>query len=259
MSKLLVDGATGSHELIAPLQKLGLPAEKAHLEFGDVAFLGRGCGGERLYIGIELKKIGELVQSMCSTKRLQGHQLLGLVQDFDRRYLLIEGDYHSDTKGNAVVFRGVGQPRPLPGAPSAITLEQEIINIQTRGGVWVRHTTTRKDTLRFLCACYRYWTDKDLDEHKSHLAMYAPDLDKGLLTPPSDFRKALTVILPGIGFAVSATVENYVGKERGLKEQLQRVLNMREEEWAALEVQSRKGQTKKFGASRAKQIMEAWK
>lgn len=253
---ILVDAAVGSNELVVPLEKMGVPVEKTHLEYGDVAFMGRGENGAPLFIGMELKKVQELVTSL-RTKRFQGHQLLGLIKDFDRRYLVIEGDFHHDAQGKAVIFRGQGRPRPLNGATSALALEQEVLNIQTRGGVWVRHTSTRRDTLRFIVAAYRYWTDKDLDEHKSHMAMYAPDLDKGLFTPPSDFRKALTVMLPNIGFSVSAAVEREVGATEPLRLQLQRVLNMRETEWADLLVVTSKGKAKKLGQSRARQIMEA--
>jgi hypothetical protein len=136
-----------------------------------------------------------------------------------------------------------------------VVLEQELLNIQTRGGCWIKETTTRRDTLRFILACYRYWTDKDLDEHKSHLAIYAPDLDRGLFTPPSDFRKALTVILPGIGYTTSGAVERYIGETKTLREQLHRVLSMREADWAALEIPNGKGKVKRLGASRAKAIM----
>jgi len=210
MTKLLVANESGSKEIIEPLQKMGLPVEgvtHSVLPFGDVAFMGRGEKGAPLYIGIELKKVGELVQSLRS-KRLQGHQLLGLTKDFDRRYLLIEGDYHHDDLGRATVFRGTGKPKPLPGAPNAVALEEEVINIQTRGGCWVRHTTTRRDTLRFILACFRYWTDRNLDEHRSHLAIYAPDLDKGLLSPRS-LKRQLAAQLPGIGFLKSQAVDKH--------------------------------------------------
>ena len=260
MSKLLVAEESGSKELIAPLQRMGLPAEgvtHAVLPFGDVAFMGRGEGGAPLYIGIELKKVGELAQSLL-TKRFQGHQLIGLTKDFDRRYLLVEGDFHHDEQGRCVVFRGAGKPKPLQGAPNAVAFEQELLNITTRGGCIVVPKTTRRDVLRWIQACYRYWSDKDLDQHKSHLAIYAPDLDKGLLTPPSDFRKALTVLLPGIGFTVSKAVEEYVGRDESLRVQLLRTLSMKETEWAGLEVPNRGG-SKKLGANRARTIMETLK
>lgn len=258
MSKLLIDRATGSNELEEPLRRMGLPVEVMHLEYGDVAFMGRGEAGAPLYIGIELKKVGELVTSL-RTKRLQGHQLLGLCQDFDRRYLLIEGDYHHDDKGRATVFRGHGRPKPLPGAFNAVALEQEILNIQTRGGCWVRHTTTRRDTLRFILAAYRYWTDKDLDEHKSHLAVYSPDFDKGLLSPPSDFRKALQVLLPGVGFAASKRIEEECWDEKLKRGSFGKLMLKPEVWWAELETFDKKGHAKKLGASRAKAIMEALK
>jgi len=255
---ILIDGATGSNELVSPLEKMGFIVQKTHLEFGDIAFVGRGEGETLLFIGIELKKVGELATSL-RTKRFQGHQLLGLCRDFDRRYLLIEGDFHSDDKGRATTFRGKGnRARPMAGVPNAMAFEQEILNIQTRGGCWVRHTTSRRDTLRFIAACYRYWTDKALDEHKSHLAVYAPDLDGALLTPASDFRKALTVTLPGIGLAVSKAVEDFVGPDLALRDQLQRVLLMTEAEWSELAVPNKEG-TKRLGASRAKKIMETFR
>ena len=258
VSKMLVANDTGSKELVEPLVKLGIPAVATKLEFGDIAFMGRGEAGAPLYVGIELKKVGELVQSLRS-KRLQGHQLLGLTRDFDRRYLLIEGDFHHDGEGRAVVYRGRGKPKPLAGAPNAIAFEQEIINIQTRGGCWVRHTTTRRDTLRFIQACYRYWTDKDLDEHKSHLAVYSPDLDNKLLSPPSDFRKALQVLLPGIGFAASKRIEEECWDKELQQGSFRQMMLRSESWWAGLMTFDKKGNSKRLGASRAKAIMEALK
>lgn len=254
--ELLIDAATGSCDLVEPLRRAGLPVVKTHLDYGDVVFSGRGEGGVPLYIGIELKKIGEFVESLRS-KRFQGHQLLGLVKDFDRRYLIIEGDYHHDTQGRAVVFRGAGKPKPLPGAQSAVALEQEILNIQTRGGCWVRHTTGRRNTLRFIEAVYRYWTDKTLDEHKSHMADYAPDLDKGLLTPTSDFRRVCHVLLPGIGLATSKAVEQRCTVNGSPS--IRKMLSLSAGDWAAIETvtKGKDGQEKRrrLGESRATQIM----
>ena len=253
---LLVDTAIGSKELAEPLRRAGLPVDVTHLEFGDVVFGGRGEKGTKLYVGIELKKIGEFVESLRSG-RFTGHQLLGLCRDFDRRYLILEGDYHHDSRGRAVVFRGKGRPQPLRGVTTAVAFEREILNIQTRGGVWVRHTTTRRDTLRVIEAIYRYWTDKSLDEHKSHMAIYAPDFDRGLLTPTSNFRKIVAYILPGCGLQVSKAVE-----ERCMtngKPSLRKLLGLDEKQWAeiASKTVGKDGAVKlrKLGEARARQIM----
>lgn len=265
MSRLLIANDTGSKDLIEPLRKMGVPAEPANLPFGDIVFSGRGERGQKLFVGIELKTITEFAQSL-TTKRFQGHQLLGMVDPesgFDRRYLLLEGDYDHDDKGQAIVHKGK-KVRPIHGAYNAIAFEQEILNIQTRGGFWVKHTTTRRNTLRFIVSCFRYWTDKDLDQHKSHMAIYAPDLDKGLLSPPSDFRKALMVMLPGVGFQVSGAIENYVGKNQTPRVQLQRMLGMTLEDWAGLETlhysrTKKVVEKRKFGTKHARTILEALK
>lgn len=254
-----VDTSTGSNELVDPLERLGLPVKASKMEYGDLVFMGRGEKGEKLLIGIEFKKVSELVQSIHTTKRFQGHQLVGMSANFDRRYLLIEGDWHHDERGRVVQYRkGRRGPVPLRGAPNAIVLEQELLNIATRGGCPVVQRSTRRDSLRWIVACYRYWTDKDLDEHKSHLAIYAPDFDKHLLHPPTPFRESITRILPGIGFTASKAVEDAVGGGGStLRAKLHRLTALTEEQWAGLEVRDTKGNLKRLGASRAKAIMEA--
>ncbi len=246
---ILIDAAVGSNEFEEPLRKLGLPVACTHLESGDFAFMGRGEKGAPLYIGIEFKKIGELAQSL-NTERLAGHQLLEMVQHYDRRYLIIEGDYHSDAEGNTVVFRGKGAPSRLPGAPPFVVLEQRLFNLQTRGGLLTKHTTSRSNTLRVILAWYRYWTDKDLDDHKSHLAVYAPDIDGELFAGVSGFRKAVKVLCPGIGDKGTKAVEQAVmGEAQGSMKML---CDWSIDELAGLEMPSGKGgAVKKLGRKRA--------
>jgi hypothetical protein len=245
---ILIDAATGSNEFEQPLRKLGLPVEVTHLESGDFAFMGRGEKGAPLFIGIEYKKIGELAGSL-NTERLQGHQLLEMVQHYDRRYLLIEGDFHSDANGRAVVFRGKGRAVPLPGSVSAVVLEQRLFNLQVRGGLISRHTTTRADSLRVILAWYRYWTDKDLDEHKSHLAVYAPDIDGELFQGVSDCRKGIKTLCPGVGDKGSKTIELLCEGD------FTKLVTWTIDDWADIDLPSGKdGATKKLGRKRATNI-----
>ena len=251
MSKLLVDAAVGSNEFEEPLRKLGLPVEKTHLDTGDFAFMGRGEKGAPLFIGVEFKKLADLVQSL-NTDRLVGHQLLEMTSAFDRRYLIIEGDYHCNAKGEVVVFRGKGAPTRLPGAPPFVVLEQRLFNLQTRAGLIVRHTTSRSNTLRVVTAWYRYWTDKDLDEHKSHLALYAPDIDGELFAGRNDFRTAVKVLCPGIGDKGTKTVDHAVNGS------MADLCKLTIEELAQLDMPSGKaGATKKLGRKRATQTWYA--
>jgi hypothetical protein len=116
----------------------------------------------------------------------------------------------------------------------------------------VRTTPTRRDTVRFIMALYRFWTDKDLDEHKSHLAIYSPDLDRALAVPISDFRRTVAQ-LPGIGYRTSAAVEAAFGGS------FRKMMRAGLDDWANLKTRSDDGSERKLGPARAKQIMEALK
>ncbi len=207
---ILVDYREGSNELTKPLLTMGLPVDETILGYGDLAFMGRGEEGAPLYIGIEHKKVADLLNSM-TTGRLQGHQMLGMLDPmtgYDRSWLIIEGSWDSDASGRTSMWKGRGKRTPVKGAPLAMELEKRIICLETRGGFRVRLCPTRKDTLRFVYALYRFWTDKDLDEHKSHLALHAPDLDRGLLIPIS-LKRELAARLPGVGYTRSQAVDKH--------------------------------------------------
>jgi hypothetical protein len=240
---LFVDGRAGSKELIEPLSKMGLPVEEITLDFGDIYFEGRGEKGASLSIGIEHKKISDLVQSLTSG-RLQGHQLPGMHNTYDRSWLIIEGDWQHDAQGRVTVWKGKGTRKPLRGAGDAVDLEKRILCLETRGGIRTRICPTRRDTLRFLCALYRFWTDKALDEHRSHLALHAPDLDRGLRIPISDFRAAVAQF-PGVGYETSAVME------REFDSDFDRMMFATVEHLAEIKIGS-----KRFGASRAKVLYE---
>jgi ERCC4-type nuclease len=246
---ILVDGRAGSCELVKPLQDWGLPVEETTLDFGDIAFLGRGEKGAKVFIGIEHKKVSDLVQSM-GNGRLQDTQLQGMLEAYDRMWLIIEGEWSHDDKGRAASFRGgrSGGRRPIRGAPMAVALEQRILTLETRGGFRVRHCASRRDTLRFLCALYRFWTDKDLDEHKSHLAIHAPDLDRGMV-PVSDFRRFVASI-PGIGYRGSLFVDRYFQGDP------ERMMVAGVDEWAEITTVDDNGKERRIGTPRATRIYQ---
>lgn len=186
---------------------MGLPVESTTLQFGDVSFVGKGVGGEPVAIAIEHKRLSDLVQSLTSD-RLAGHQLPGMLNMYDRCWLIVEGSWAHDAAGRVTLFKAQGQRRPVKGAPSAITLEQRLLTLEIRGGLHVRCCPTRRDSLRFIQALYRFWTDRPLDQHTSHLALHAPDLDRALSVPVS-LKRQLAAQLPGIGYTRSALVDAY--------------------------------------------------
>src|ERR1035437_1169131 len=68
---ILIDKRIGSADLLAPLQAAGFDAQLVELAFGDLAFEGKGPNGTTLNVGVELKRLGDLVSSL-RTGRLAG-------------------------------------------------------------------------------------------------------------------------------------------------------------------------------------------
>jgi ERCC4-type nuclease len=209
----MLDPRAGSQELLEPLVQAGLPVESTTLQYGDLAFVGRGEGGLPLAIGIEHKKLPDLINSLA-TDRLAGHQLTGMQQTYDRCYLIIEGEWDTDDSGRVVVpSKFKRMVTPLKGAPAASVLESRVWTLEHRGGLRVRWTRNQKETVRHVSTLYRCWTDRDLDEHRSHLAIHAADLDRALTTPVS-LKRRIASLLPHIGYTRSEAVDKHFASIR---------------------------------------------
>jgi ERCC4-type nuclease len=204
---LFVDDRAGSSDLINPLRTAGLPVESLRLDSGDIYFTGRGEGGAPVNIGLEHKSVSDLINSL-NTERLQGFQMVRMLDTYDRNWLVIEGEWQHDEAGKVTTWKKPQGRRVIPGAPLAVELEKRLLTLEIRGGMRVRHCATRKDTIRFITGLYRWWTDCDLDAHKSHLALHAPDLDRQLRIPIS-LKREIAARLPGIGYERSGEVDRY--------------------------------------------------
>lgn len=240
---LLVAKEPSSAELEGPLQRMGLPAEKTHLDFGDFAFLGRGVGGKQVMVGIELKKVNDFIGSL-RTNRLQGHQGPGMLSTYDYRYLLIEGQTRTDKFGLVNQRGKFGRWKPVRGKMTTMELEERILTLVHNGGFhFVRTTNTRRDTLLWIAALYRWWTDRDMDEHKSHLGIHTPS---GVV-PLTRFRKAVYA-LPGIGLKTSLAAQQ---KFRSLR----RAFTSSERDWAELVTTDSEGKSRRLGEKEAARII----
>lgn len=190
----LVDERIGSRDLLTPLIHSGVPAELAHLDFGDFAFFGRGQDDIDIMIGIELKESRDLIASMRSD-RFAGHQLPGLQSTYDRAWLITEGIWRSGDGGILEVMAGGWRPISLGGRRTMLRdVESWILSQVVRGGISHWHCQTRRDTLRFLSVLYHWWTDKSLEEHRSHQVIYQPPPDRAMVTSPSTFVRMMACI-----------------------------------------------------------------
>lgn len=100
---LLIDSRAGSNKLYEKFDPS--EAELTTLEFGDIAFLGEGPDNSPWYIGIEHKKLDDVVACIKSG-RFTGTQLPGMMRIFDLCFLLVEGIPKSDDQGQLVSYKG---------------------------------------------------------------------------------------------------------------------------------------------------------
>lgn len=239
---LLVDYRDGSNYLIEPLKRLGLPAVETTLNAGDLAFTSRD---NRYSIGIEFKKLPDLASSL-RTGRLSGEQLpklLGPRGDFDIAWLLIEGRWQADAAGNVQVPRRHGSWKAIPGGMSAAEMQKRVLTLEVCGGLRVMWVNDRTDTLRFIQSLYRWFTDKSMEDHVSHLAPHQP----ASFLPVSDVRQTL-MTLPGIGRVASLAVEK---EFHGC---LRDAGNAGPQRWADIQVEG-KGKVRRLGSKVAGDVV----
>jgi len=192
---IFIDSRVGSAEL-ADLIKDALVVQ---LEFGDFAFEGNGPNG-KIKIGVERKAISDLIQSINSG-RLSGHQLPGLLEAYDRVYLLVEGCWRANRKdGTVEVFRH-GKFRPL--GSSRFTSKRVwgyLTALNASTGVTVFITADMAETVLVIKELEHWWNQK-WEKHHSMMMV-------NKLSPPSVYMRPgkpsllrqIALCLPGIGY-----------------------------------------------------------
>jgi len=241
---LLVDYREGSKDLLAPLQRLQLPADITTLDFADIAFEGRGEQHTLVDVGIEYKQLSELLESLRSG-RFEGHQLPGMRKMYgDWCWLLIEGDYRVDRKGLLCMKTRKGWV-PMHGRWTFSEFQKRLLTLELCGGCRVVFTRTQTDSVRWLATLYRWWTDSSLDEHKSHLTPYSPPS----LVALSQFRETVRT-LPDVGLKFSLAAQR---KFRSIR----RAVNASVQDWAELISVDTDGRTRRLGDSTASRIINA--
>lgn len=223
---------------------MGLPTEETILDYGDLFWEGKGAAGTTVTVGIEFKKLGELITSIRDG-RLAGHQLPGM-QRYDYRWLLYEGDWRrDDATGLMLEYKGpkLGW-KPLHGKMPASEFQKHLMTYLVCGGINAQHTRTRAATLEFIRDGYRWFSDRALDEHASLSQIHTPP-SIGTLSP---FRKAVCA-WPEIGIKTSRAVE-----ER-FQRSIRAAANASAVEWASIQTVSSRGE-RRFGQAAALRLTQ---
>ncbi len=237
---LLVDSRAGSQDLVKPLAKiLGAGnVEETTLDYGDLAFEGRGAKNTSVLVGIEHKRLADIV-ACIRDGRFSGHQLPGMRKTYEFSWLMIEGEWRADPASGLITQSAkFGGWRPIPGKMRASEFEKHILTFELCGGVRVRYTNTRADSVRAIADLYRWFTDKAMDAHSSHLAVHEPVT----LREVSKVQKAL-MAWPGVGYKLSRAAENAFGS-------VNQACRATMPDWAALETDGRR-----FGEANAQKLV----
>ena len=160
---LFVDDRQGSSELI-PL--LGLLAVETRLESGDVVWSGQGPDGD-LLIGVEVKKIGDLLSSE-TTGRLAATQIPRMLNRYQQVWLLTVGEYRAGRSGRLEIRGSHGGwypyrigPRPVPYG----YLEAFLVEIQVLG-VHIKQVYDNRAAAQWLVCAHNWW-QKPWEKHRA--------------------------------------------------------------------------------------------
>lgn len=175
---ILIDPRVGSKDLYPPLKSFRYPVKLSPLEYGDVAFTGRGPDERPVLVGVEVKKIGDVL-SCIQDGRFAGHQLPGLQQSFEVYWLLVEGLTRAG-KGGLEIHGSRGWYEPQGRRMSYAAFIHWMLTMEIRGGCRIARTADRAETVAWVASLYTWWTEKKWDKHESVHAIHD---DPGELKP----------------------------------------------------------------------------
>ena len=209
-----VDPREGSRDLASLLTSYGsgkrVKVDLQRMDFADFAFDGHGPHG-RCRIGIERKKLRDLIGSM-ETGRLVGHQLPGLLENYDYIWIIVEGLFRGDPHEGTLE-----EPRRGKWIPVQIgrrrfdfaTVDNFLNSLAIQTPCKVKICGTAHDTAIAVLNLYSWW-QKDWRSHKSCKTIYDPFPARAYILKPTFLRRVANV-LPGVGWEKSEPVDTYFG------------------------------------------------
>lgn len=193
-------------------EQLGPSAQLVTLEYADICFEGNGPNGT-VQVGIEIKKLNDALACLVDG-RFSGHQLPGLVQQYDRAYFLIEGLWRGDKDGILQIGRGHLDGDKFGGwwsdansGRTRYTYRQFtgwLESISQMANIKVIRTVNELETVQMILSLASWWA-KDWTEHHSLHAFNESRPDAALLYKPP-LRRRIAAELPSIGWTRSKAV-----------------------------------------------------
>lgn len=143
------------------------------LPFGDVEIIGKGPGGRPLLVGVEYKKVPDVLT--CIRDGRFAEQARGMAATFEVSWLLIEGEWRLDPMPGSDMLE-VREKRGWEsrGGHTYQEMASWMLTMAHRAGVLVWRTSNQRESIAWLRTLYWWWTAKDFEEHQAHLDWYRP-------------------------------------------------------------------------------------
>lgn len=181
-------------------------AEPRTLHAGDFCFTGNGPDGDPILIGVERKRMRDMVNSIRGG-RLSGEQIPKLMS-YDRAYIILESQWKTDWTTGQLMERWGRQWQPvMSGTKQIMTgleLESFLNDIRDHTPIQVICTEDEYQTVEAVLSLVHSWS-KPWDKRHHHVDIHRPEKF-------ASFEKASTIrrvlyCLDGVGWEKSQAAE----------------------------------------------------
>lgn len=193
---IMLDPRSGSGEVLPYFKPYDVPVDDTvQLDAGDFAFCGNGPGGDTPLIGFERKVLTDAISSM-RTERFMGEQLPKLLAMYPMSItIIVEGIFRAGPQSGAIEVKARGgdwfSVRVGPRSVMYRELDhwlatiEEKLSYETGRQFRVVRTADPAQTAAYVVSRYKWWNDKEWDEHDSYKVIYSPDVPN-----PSNLRRS---------------------------------------------------------------------
>jgi len=162
---VIIDRRAGS-EALAYCRSLRDCSTLSTLEFGDVALTGHGPNSSTISVGVEVKSVDDLLQSI-GNGRLAGTQIPGMLKLYDYSWLAVHGSIRPSTNNYLEIYKygkwrnyEIGQT-PVPYS----YLEGFMFTLQMMSPVKVKWCYDLEEVATWV-AVYDRWLSKPWEKHR---------------------------------------------------------------------------------------------
>lgn len=208
---LYIDSRVGSAEFAGSFSNFGIPTCLENLPFGDFSFIGNGPAGEgTISVGIERKTLSDILTCMRDG-RFSGHQLPGLLDNFHRVILLVEGRYRPNPEDGILEESRNNQWFPVRGRFMYRELSAFLVTMEEMCNVRVVRTWDKKETVFQIVTWYK-WYQKKWEDHTGHLILHKRTIGQtdgvpGVKLIPASLVRKVASCIDSISDVKSARVE----------------------------------------------------